>query len=264
MMMKAFGGMVRGIASLVLALGAGLQPATARSFEDLSDDVMLYVRDGQSDHPSIVLYDAKADQANVKAKRPLAELTLDFGSATASWDFRAAVDDRLGELLNGTPAKLAVIHTEPQQGRRSYLLVTAEPARVAAALDRIKPPAGIAAATHTLAASELEAWRPTPLEFQDAQDEKVRRSLAEQGDDGATPRLVDFFFYGGDQTALRVAAMQRDFQTRKAEGDRPGIVLSRRTSVDSKTLNSLNSQFLDWTSRFHVEYDGWETEVVKK
>lgn len=241
-----------------------MQPATARSFEDFGDEVMLYVRDGQSDHPSIVLYDAKAAQANVKTKRPLVELTLDFSSATESWDYRAAVDDRLGELLKGAPAKLAVTHTEPQQGRRSYLLVTAEPARVAAALDRITPPLGIAVTTNTLAASALEAWRPTPLEFQDAQDERVRLSLAEHGDDGATPRLVDFFFYGGDQDALRVAAMQRDFQTRSAEGDRPGVVLSRRTSVDSKTLNSLNTQFLDWSSRFHVEYDGWETEVVKK
>jgi hypothetical protein len=262
--MKALGGMMRGIASLAFALLAGIQPAAARSFEDFGDDVMLYVRDGQSDRPSIVLYDPKAAEANVKAKRPVVELTLDFASATERWDYRAAVDDRLGELLKGMSARLVVTHTEPKQGRRSYLIVTAEPARVAAVLDRITPPTGIAAATRTLPASELETWRPTPLEFQDAQDEQVRSALAEQGDDGTTPRMVDFFFYGGDLAALRAAAIQMDFETRKAEGNRPGIVLSRRSSVDSKTLNTLNIQFLDWSSRFRVEYDGWETELARK
>ncbi|MDB5439961.1 MAG: hypothetical protein JWM33_2388 [Caulobacteraceae bacterium] len=265
MMKQHVGRMVRGLTcALFLALGACGQPATAQSFEDFGDDVLLYVRDGQSDHPSIVLYDAKAVQANAAAKHPVVELTLNFSEATERWDYRAAIDDRFDELLKGAPARLAATHTEPQQGRRSYLFVSAEPARVAAALEGIAPPSGITATSRTLKASELEVWGPTPLEFQDAQDERVRQSLAKHGDDGTKPRMVEFFFYGGDHAALRAAAKQQGFQTREAEGDRTGVILSRQTAVDSKTLAVLNGQFISWSNRFGAEYDGWETEVAKK
>lgn len=250
--------------ALSLSIGLWGPPATAQSFEDFGDDVLLYVRDGQSDRVSIVVYDLEAADANVQARRPVVELALDFGSTTDRWDYRVDVDDRLAELLEGVPAKLAVTHTEPRQGRRSYLLVSAEPAKVVAALEGVKPPSGITAAVRTLAASDLEAWRPTPLEFQDAQDERVRSSLAQHGDDGTTPRTVEFFFHGGDRAALRAAAKQQGFQTRKAEGGRAGLVLARRTAVDSKTLTDLNTQFLAWSSLFGVEYDGWETEVIRQ
>ncbi len=250
--------------ALLLAIGVCGRPAIAGSFEDFSDDLLLFVRDGQGDHASIVVYDPKAADANVRAKRPVVELRLDFGSAAEPWDYRAAVDDRFAELLKGVTARLAATHTEPQQGRRSYLLVSAEPAKVLAALEGIKQPAGVTVAARTLAAADLEAWRPTPLEFQDSQDERVRLSLEEQGDDGTTPRMVEFFFYGGDRAALRAAANEQGFQTRKAEGARDGIILSRKTAVDSKTLAPLNNQFLGWSSRFGAEYDGWETEVVRR
>jgi hypothetical protein len=192
------------------------------------------------------------------------ELTLDFSAATERWDYRAAIDERFDELLKGAPARLAATHTEPQQGRRSYLLVSADPGRVTAALEGITPPSGVTATSRTLQASELEVWGPTPSEFQDAQDERVRQALAKSGDDGTKPRMVDFFFYGGDQAALRVVARQQGFDTRKAEGDRDGVILSRRTAVDSKTLTILNTQFISWSNRFGAEYDGWETEVAKK
>lgn len=263
-MINPVGRVARSIAcAALLALGACGQPATAQSFEDLSDDVLLYVRDGQSDHPSIVLYDSKATQANAEVKNAIVELTLDFSSATSRWDYRAAIDDKLGELLQGVPARLAATHTEPQQSRRSYLLVTSNPAKVAAALGGITPPPGITIATRTLNASDLESWRPTPLEFQDSEDEQVRHSLAQHGDDGKRPRTVDFFFYGGDQTALRTAAKHQGFQTREVAGDRTGTILSRSTAVDSKTLTALNSQFLEWSSRYGVDYDGWEAPVAK-
>jgi hypothetical protein len=263
-MINSFGRAARGIAcAALLALGACGQPATAQSFEDFSDDVMLYVRDGQSDHPSIVLYDSKAVQANAETHNAIVELTLDFSSATSRWDYRAAIDDKLGELLKGVTARLAATHTEPQQSRRSYLLITSNPAKVAAALGGITPPAGITIATRTLNVSDLEIWRPTPLEFQDSQDEQVRHSLAQHGDDGKKPRIVDFFFYGGDQTALRTAAKRQGFHTRGVEGERTGTILSRSTAVDSKTLTAFNSQFLEWSSRYRVDYDGWEAPVAK-
>lgn len=263
-MTRPIGRAARGIAcAALLALGACGQPATAQSFEDFSDDVMLYVRDGQSDHPSIVLYDSKAVQANAEAKDAVVELTLDFSSATSRWDYRAAIDDKLGELLKGVPARLAATHTEPQQSRRSYLLVTSNPTKVADALGVITPPAGITIATRTLSAPDLEIWRPTPLEFQDSQDEQVRHSLAQHGDDGKRPRLVDFFFYGGDQAALRAAAKHQGFQAREVAGDRTGTILSRSTAVNSETLTALNNQFLEWSSRYGVDYDGWEAPVAK-
>ena len=75
--------------------------------------------------------------------------------------------------------------------------------------------------------------------------------------------MVDFFFYGGDQAALRTAAEHQGFQTRDVAGDRTGTILSRSTAVDSKTLTALNSQFLDWSSRYGGDYDGWEAPVAK-
>jgi ubiquitin len=245
---------------LLMVLG---HPTKAQSFEDFSDDVLLYVRDGQSDHPSIVLYDAKAIQANANARRPVVEFTLDFSGATERWDFRAVIDDRFDELLKAAPARLAVTHTEPKQGRRTYLLVSSDPDRVVAALKTIVPPPGITATYRTLTTSELEAWAPTPLEFQDAQDQRVREALAEQGDDGTKPRLVEFFFYGGDLAALRDAAKQQGFQMRETRGRR-GVILSRQTAVDSRILTVWNALFIDWSSRFGVECDGWETELAKK
>lgn len=246
------------------ALAACGRPAIAQSFEDFSDDVVLYVRDGQSDQVSIVVYDRGAVDANVRAKRPVVELTLHFGSMAENWDYRADVDDRFAELLKGVPAKLAATHTEPRKGRRSYLFVSPEPSKVTAALASVKPPIGATAAVRTLGAADLEAWRPTPLEFQTSQDDNVRRALTEHGDNGTTPRGVEFFFYGGDQAALRAAARQAGFQVRAAKGDRTGTILSRKTAVDVGSLTALNIQFLAWSSRFQAEYDGWETEVVKK
>lgn len=252
------------VCALSVAFAACGRPATAQSFENFSDDLGLYVRDSQSEQVSIVVYDRGAVDANARARRPVVELTLHFGSMAGNWDYQADVDDRLDELLKGVPAKLAATHTEPRQGRRSYLIVSPEPSKVAAALAGLKPPAGATADVRTLDAAALETWRPTPLEFQTSQDDNVRRAIAEHGDDGTTPRGVEFFFYGGDQPALRAAATEAGFQARRAEGDRTGTILSRKTAVDVETLTELNVLFIAWSSRFQAEYDGWETEVVKK
>ena len=81
-----------------------------------------------------------------------------FTSEENTCFYSRARHDRFDELLKGAPARLVATHTEPQQGRRSYLLVSADPGRVTAALEGITPPAGITATSRTLKASELEVW----------------------------------------------------------------------------------------------------------
>jgi hypothetical protein len=256
---------MRGLAAaLFLTVGACGQPTMAQSFQDFSDDVMLYVRDDATEHASIVLFDRLAADANTTPKRPVVALTLAFSEEAPKWDYRAAIDDKLGDILKGVPAQLAATHTEPQQGLRTYLLVTDAPAETIAALEKINPPAGVKVTARQLSAADLDVWRPTRLEFQTSQDDTVRKSLANSGDDGSKPRAVEFFFYKGDQVGLRTAAKAAGFQARKSDGEPEGSVLALLTAVDTKTLNILNSRFLDWSDRFHAEYDGWETEVAKK
>jgi len=256
---------VRGLAaSLCLTVGACGQPATAQSFRDFSDNLILYVRDGETDRPSIVIFDYDAAKANASSQLSVVALTLSFEDGAQPWDYRAAVDDRLGDLLKDTPAQLAVTHTEPQQRQRTYLLMTGAPDQVITALRPISPPAGVKITTQSLPAAALDQWQPTRMEVQGSKDDTVRQALAKHADDGTRPRTVDFFFYSGDQQGLRAAAKAAGFGVRKAEGDPDGSVLTLRTSVDAKTLNILNSRFIDWSDRFKTDYDGWETEVAKK
>jgi hypothetical protein len=265
MMTQALARTGRGLAAvLFLMLGACGQPAKAQAFKDFSDNVTLYVRDGQTDHASIVLYDPVGADENHASQNPIVAFTLTFGETAKTWDYRAAIDDKLAEFLKDAPARLVGTHTEPQQGERTYLLVTPEPAKVIAALRVIAPPAGIEATAKELPASSLAQWAPTPLEFQASSDDNVRRALEKQGDDGSKPRSVEFFFYKGDQVGLRAAAVAAGFTARKTDSDPNGSILSLTTPVDAATLDTLNTRFLDWSDRFKAEYDGWEAEVVKK
>jgi hypothetical protein len=190
--------------------------------------------------------------------------TLTFGEELGEWDYRAAIDDKFDDLLKGVPARLVATHTEPSQGQRTYLLATPKPAAVIAALAKVKPPAGVTVQAKTLPAASVDQWAPTRLEFQASRDDEIRRTLAKSGDDGSTPRNVDFFFYKGDQSALRAAATAAGFTARVTDSDPNGSVLSLTTPVNEAALNTLNTRFLDWSDRFKAEYDGWETELVKK
>ncbi len=265
MMTHALVRTMRGLAAaLFLTVGACSQPTMAQSFQDFSDDVMFYVRDDATDHPSIVLFDHGAADASTSLNRPVVSLTLTFSETAPNWDYRAAIDDKFADILKGVPAQLAATHTEPQQGLRTYLLVTDAPAKVIGALEKIDPPNGVKVTAQQVPDTELNAWRPTRLEVQTSQDDNLRRSLADAGDDGSKSRTVEFFFYKGDQPGLRAIAKTSGFDVRKSNGDPEGSVLTLRTPVDAKTLNILNSRFLDWSDRFQADYDGWETEVVKK
>jgi hypothetical protein len=255
----------RGLAAvLLLALGACGQPAQAQTFQDFSDKVSLYVRDGQSDHPSIVLYDPVGGEEEQARGYPVVALVLTFSETAQPWDYRAAIDQNFPTLLGDASAHLVTTHTEPQQRRRTYLLTTSTPAKVIAALAMIVPPTGVAVTTHELPASSLAQWAPSRLEFQASGDDQVRRSLAKSGDDGAAPRNVEFFFYKGDQAGLRDAAVATGFTARKLTSDPNGSALSLKTAVDAATFDTLNTRFLDWSDRFKAEYDGWEAEAVKK
>lgn len=265
MMTQALARTGRGLAAvLFLSLAALGQPASAQAFKDFSDELTLYVRDGQTDHGSIVIYDHLGAEANRTAREPVVAFTLTYGEGAGGWDYRAVIDDKFGELLKNTPARLVATHTEPSQGQRTYLLATPKPDAVIAALAAVKPPAGVTAQAKALPAASIDQWAPTRLEFQTSRDDEVRRTLAKSDDDGSAPRNVDFFFYKGDQSALRVAATAAGFTARKSESDPNGSVLSLATPVNEAALNTLNIRFLDWSDRFKAEYDGWETELVKK
>jgi hypothetical protein len=114
-------------------------------------------------------------------------------------------------------------------------------------LARLKKPSGM----------NLRGSFRTPEEA----DADVRRALAEHGDDGASPRHTLFYFYGGDQGALRKAALAAGYSVRPTAQD-DGSVLETTMSVDKESLSPVEIQMRAWAESCGAEYDGWECAVV--
>ena len=106
---------------------------------------------------------------------------------------------------------------------------------------------------------------PTALERQLNGDQSVIASLQQQGDDGHVPRKTDFWFYGDKQGIASLAAYlkPKGFIVDHALKDPAGVVLSRNMAVDLAEFRSITPSLVEAAYRAGVEYDGWETLVVR-
>src|SRR4051812_15732939 len=86
MMTQALARTGRGLAAVLFLTLAGCgQPVEAQAFKDFSDDPTLYVRDRQTDHGSIVIYDHLGADENHGARYPVVAFTVTFTEAATTW-----------------------------------------------------------------------------------------------------------------------------------------------------------------------------------
>jgi hypothetical protein len=107
--------------------------------------------------------------------------------------------------------------------------------------------------------------RPTDLDRQLDGDRSVIANLVKEGDDLVTPRRTDFFFYGQRQSLEELSRILSDRGYRVAEWrTKPvGLVLHREMPVDLGTFHDTTPDLLEICRRLKIEYDGWETFVVR-
>lgn len=103
-----------------------------------------------------------------------------------------------------------------------------------------------------------------------SKNEEVRRYLAKQGDHSRTPRLLQHYAYFPSADAekayasfLKSKAYQIERESSDSLGDNPwGVIFTKVQApidIDDETGNlELKA------TRLGGEYDGWETEVIRK
>ena len=105
---------------------------------------------------------------------------------------------------------------------------------------------------------------PTKLEVQLEGDQGVIDSLQQNGDEGAQPRKIDFWFYGDrrnlDHLAERLSIA--GFRVDHWLDDPSGVVLSLDAPADIESFRELTPTLVDASQDAGVEYDGWETFVL--
>ncbi|MDQ0319028.1 hypothetical protein QO002_001166 [Pararhizobium capsulatum DSM 1112] len=103
-----------------------------------------------------------------------------------------------------------------------------------------------------------------------AKNEEVRLDLRKQGDDGRTPRLLQHYAYFPSADAEKAYAdflISKAYQIERESGDSPGdnpwgVIFTKVQApidIDDETANlGLKANSLGG------EYDGWETDLIRK
>jgi hypothetical protein len=105
---------------------------------------------------------------------------------------------------------------------------------------------------------------PTPLDKQFNGDRSVIANLQKHGDDGSTPRKIDFWFYGA-RSALEPLVEQlsgNGFVLDHWLDEPVGVVLTTDASADMRSFGEITPLLVQTAAEFGVEYDGWETLVI--
>ncbi len=110
----------------------------------------------------------------------------------------------------------------------------------------------------------IDLITPTPIEWQLNGDMAVISNLEKNGDDGATPRKTDFWFYG-DKAALDGVVADLTpwgYAVDHWLEDPKGVVLTSETAVDVSAFLDVTPVLVATADKYGVTYDGWETFVV--
>lgn len=106
---------------------------------------------------------------------------------------------------------------------------------------------------------------PTDLDKQMDGDRQVIGNLQENGDECVDPRKTDFWFYGA-KPALEKLVGLLTLEGLKVDhwlNDPVGVVLSHDVVPNISTFAQLTPLLLEKADECGVEYDGWETFVLR-
>ncbi|TCM19406.1 uncharacterized protein DUF695 [Novosphingobium sp. PhB165] len=251
------------------------QAAQAEADNAGTDDTwMVYDRAGVNGHPLVVV----ARTGNAEAESLLREGLVTGVSCRAAagnvnengmpqgTDRIYALEDRLLGARTLVEAGGMHVASVTGDGQRRMFYVHRDPVDLGAIVSAM-PVAGFACdvCAVTDRQSLIALVTPTALERQLNGDQSVIASLQKQGDDGHAPRKTNFWFYGDKQSlaSLSVYLKPRGFTVDHTLKDPAGVVLSREMAVDLTEFRSITPVLVDAVGRFGVEYDGWETFVVR-
>ena len=112
---------------------------------------------------------------------------------------------------------------------------------------------------------------PDPYEEQWMHNDRLLRLLEKNGDDLKTPRKTSHWFYFKsvqDRNQFQEIIAKEGFDilvTEEVEGDLPyQLQVERIDKVDYNSINELTSFLVKHALDNKGQYDGWETQVIKK
>jgi hypothetical protein len=106
---------------------------------------------------------------------------------------------------------------------------------------------------------EMKKEKPAGI----AEDERVRKILSDQGDNGETPRSTSFYFYGGDLSGIKKIAQSHGFSIRRTV-ELSGVILEKTIAVDADHFEPVGAMMAAWAVKFRSDYDGWECDAVAR
>ena len=171
------------------------------------------------------------------------------------------IEDGLSQLIE--PGEGEFVARRTGQEKRSLWLcgsnVAAREIRIAVASTRT-----ISVALLPSSLSDVQALHPTELEGHLARDEDVLYSLAQQGDDHAVPRKIDYFMHGiTNSNRAAIEARLRDLGFRLEEGQPDSILFSRVSTIKLDTIQRDTRMLIQLSADLGCEYDGWGTTVMR-
>lgn len=122
---------------------------------------------------------------------------------------------------------------------------------------------------------------PSPYERHTIYNMEICNHLEENGDDGLTPREVQFWAYFDTENEAQsfskkaqavgysedyCGILERDEEDEEAENepDVYQVILSKTTDVEWRTANEFCWELMQLAQEYNGTYDGWETLLVKK
>lgn len=112
--------------------------------------------------------------------------------------------------------------------------------------------------------ADIQALHPTQLEGHLARDEDVLHSLAQQGDDHAIPRKIDYFIYGvTNANRVAIETRLRDLGFQLEQGQPDSILFSRVSAIELDTIRHDTRMLIQLSADLGCEYDGWGTTVER-
>lgn len=194
------------------------------------------------------------------------ELVDDFGFPRDLSALQAKEDAAIAQL---TAAGVAAFHTASVTGEGQRVVYFGHASDIALPFDMgaLSMPGF---EVRLLSVENREAYlglvTPTQLDLKLNGDQGVIANLEKHGDLGATPRKTDFWFYG-ERERLQGLASELEglgYMLDHWIEEPIGIVLTKVTAVDFGAFREISPELLAAANRRGVEYDGWETFVLKQ
>lgn len=269
--------MIKKIASVLLGILSASQTACASESSSASanDEVwMVYERKAPAGSRLVVsVRTGNADVAQMLHDGHLTAIVCRTDPANVNdqgmpqnTELLYSLEDRLAV----EPALLAVramqVASVTGDGQRRMYFVHQDPVDFGPFLQSM-PVSGFSCSVSAVAdrRSLLDLITPTKLEAELNGDQSVIGNLQKNGDDGHAPRKTDFWFYGQKLAldSLVTSLQSQGFAVDHWLNDPTGVVVSRNMPVDFSTFQSTTPALLEAAENSGVEYDGWETIVVK-